>query len=260
MILSWLKQRRRRKLIEQPFPEAWIETIHRNVAYFSYLDDAEQARARDILRVIVAEKNWEGCGGLTMTDEIKVTIAALVSIMLLGLEHDYFSNVLSILVYPAGFEVPRRREVGGLELDEPNDLLGEAWYRGPVILAWKEVRDEGRHPHSGRNLVWHEFAHQLDMLDRSIDGTPPMRSREQRQRWAEVMTAEFEQLKDDAQHHRPGLIDYYGATNEAEFFAVVTECFFDLPGELKEDHPELYSLLADYFGQDPARRVPWDEA
>ena len=94
------------------------------------------------------------------------------------------------------------------------------------------------------------------MLDRSTDGTPPLRSREQRERWHEVMTAEFNQLKEDAESGRPALLDYYGATNEAEFFAVATECFFDLPGELREEHPNLYVLLADYFGQDPAQRVP----
>ncbi len=245
-------------LLAQPFPEPWIKTLRRNVVCYSYLSAAEQAGLRDILRVFVAEKNWEGCGGLEMTDEIKVTVGGQAAIMLLGLEHDYFSSVLSILVYPAAFEVPRRRQVGGLELDEQSDLLGEAWYRGPVILSWKEVLHEGRHPHSGRNLIWHEFAHQLDMLDRSTDGTPPLRSHEQLLRWQEVMTAEFNQLKEDAELGRPALLDYYGATNEAEFFAVATECFFDLPGELIDEHPNLYSLLADYYGQDPAQRMPAD--
>ena len=212
----------------------------------------------DDLRVFIAEKNWEGCGGLVMTDEIKVTIAAHVAIMLLGLEHNYFPAVLSILVYPAAFQVPRRQMVGNVEVDEASGLLGEAWYRGPVIFSWKEVRREGRRPHSGRNVVWHEFAHQLDMLDRSTDGTPPLANLEQRKRWQAVMTAEFDQLTSDARAGRPTLLDEYGATNEAEFFAVATECFFDLPGPLHDEHPELYSLLSEYYRQDPAQRVPMD--
>jgi Mlc titration factor MtfA (ptsG expression regulator) len=256
MFFTWLRNRRRRQLLAQPFPEEWLQVLERNVVHYSYLEPSQQARVRNDLRVFVAEKNWEGCGGLEMTDEIKVTVAAHVCLMLLGIEHDYFAQVLSILVYPAAFQVPQRRQVGNLELDDASDRLGEAWYRGPVILAWKEVRREGRHPHSGRNLVWHEFAHQLDMLDRSTDGTPPLKSADERRRWQAVMTPHFEQLVDDATAGRPTLLDPYGATSEAEFFAVVTECFFDLPGLLREEHPDLYALLADYYGQDPAMRVP----
>lgn len=256
MIFSWLRRRRRRNLLSAPFPEPWLAVLERNVVYYSYFSADEQSHLRDIARVIVAEKNWEGCGGLEMTDEIKVTVAAQAAILLLGMEHDYFSNVLSILVYPSAFQVPQQRHVGGWEVAEERDLLGQAMYRGPVILSWKEVRRDGRRPHGGRNLVWHEFAHQLDMLDRGTDGTPPLGSRRQVVRWQQVMTAEFKQLKDDVAAGHPTLLDPYGATNEAEFFAVTTEYFFDLPQELKEDHPQLYELLADYYGQDPAARVP----
>jgi Mlc titration factor MtfA (ptsG expression regulator) len=231
--------------------------LQSNVPHYALLTLDEQDRLRRDTQVFLAEKNWEGCGGLEMTDEIRVTIAAHACIMLLGMEHDYFAGVLSILVYPKAFQAPQRRHIGGgLELDDASDRLGEAWYRGPVILAWKEIRREGRHPHSGRNLVWHEFAHQLDMLDRATDGTPPLNSREQLRRWQEVMTAEFNGLIADAEAGRPTLLDEYGATNEAEFFAVTTECFFDLPGPLRDEHPRLYALLAEYYGQDPARRVP----
>lgn len=256
MIFSWLRRRRRLNLLAQPFPEPWLAILERNFVYYSYLSTAEQARLRDIVRVLVAEKNWEGCGGLEMTDEIKVTVAAQAAVLLLGMEHDYFPNVLSVLVYPRPFVAPRRHFVGNIELDEESDLLGEAAYRGAVVLSWKEVRRDGRRPHGGRNLVWHEFAHQLDMLDHGTDGTPPLGSERQVRRWQEVMTAEFHRLKGDLAAGRPTLIDPYGATNEAEFFAIVTECFFDLPQELKHDHPELYKLLADYYGQDPATRVP----
>ncbi len=236
-------------------PDAWHDVLQRNVRYYALLRPAEQSRLREDLRIFVAEKNWEGCGGLAMTDEIRVTIAALACVMLLGMEHDYFSQVLSILVYPDAFQVPQRRSIGGIEWDVHTGVLGEAWYRGPVILSWKEVLRDARHPHTGDNLVWHEFAHQLDMLDRGTDGTPPLRSGEQLRRWREVMTSELEQLRRAVDYGEETFLDPYGTTNEAEFFAVACETFFDLPRELRDKHPQLYALLVEYFGQDPAQRA-----
>lgn len=123
-----------------------------------------------------------------------------------------------------------------------------------MILSWDEVRRDSRRPGEGRNLVWHEFAHQIDMLDRSTNGTPPLADRQERQRWHDVMTAEYEQLITDTEEGRATLLDTYGASNEAEFFAVATECFFDCPFDLRALHPRLYDLLRGYYGQDPAER------
>jgi len=256
MIFDWLRRRRRRRLLAEPFPGQWLAILASNVAHYAYLSVAEQARLRDDLRVFVAEKNWEGCAGFAITDEVKVTIAAQACILLLGMEHDYFSHVPSVLVYKSTFQLPQRRVAGSLELVEDVDFVGQAAYRGAVALAWKDVRRAGRRPHSGYNVVWHEFAHQLDMLNSGIDGTPPLRSRDQLRRWQTVMTSEYEQLIEDSESGRPTLLDEYGATSEAEFFAVATEVFFDLPGLMRDDHPSLYALLAEYYGQDPAERVP----
>jgi Mlc titration factor MtfA (ptsG expression regulator) len=256
MIFSWLRNRRRRRIVNQPFPPAWLEYLRRNVAHYKYLTDAEQARLRDDLRIFVAEKNWEGCGGLRITDEIKVTIAAQACLLVLGMEHNYYDRVLSVLVYPGGYRVPAD-EAGryGIIDARGEARLGEAWYRGPVVLAWDQVRRDGQHPSQGKNLVFHEFAHQLDMLDGVIDGTPPLRDRDQARRWKEVMTAEYNQLIEASQHGRATLLDQYGATNEGEFFAVATECFFDKPVPLQQHHPRLYDLLREYYHQDPAERV-----
>jgi Mlc titration factor MtfA (ptsG expression regulator) len=133
--------------------------------------------------------------------------------------------------------------------------LGEAWYRGPVILSWADVLETSRALGGGENLVWHEFAHQLDMLDREIDGTPPLENRAQYRRWIDVMTAEHERLKRSARAGRQTLLDPYGTESEAEFFAVVTECFFDQPIELRTEHPELYALLKEFYRQDTAARL-----
>jgi Mlc titration factor MtfA (ptsG expression regulator) len=251
MIFSWLRQRRRRRILAEPFPATWLPYLEKNVAHYRYLSEAEQARLRGDLRVVIAEKNWEGCGGLAMTDEIRVTIAAHACLLVLGMEHNDYDRVKSILVYPHGYLAEGAR---GAIVDAGSGRLGEAHYRGPVILSWSEVLADGRHPCAGKNLVFHEFAHQLDMLDGAIDGTPPLKDRDAYRRWQEVMTAEYRQLIEASEHGRATLLDQYGTTNEAEFFAVATECFFDRPVPMAQRHPRLYELLRDYYRQDPAAR------
>jgi Mlc titration factor MtfA (ptsG expression regulator) len=250
MLLTWLRRRRRRKLLARPFPAEWLRYLERNIAHYRYLAAAEQAKLRDDLRIFIAEKDWEGCGGLQMTDEIKVTVAAQACLLVLAIEHDYYRRVQSILVYPRGYSAPTRHGI----LEGTSDLLGEAVYRGPVILSWEDVLEGGRHPRAGKNLVFHEFAHQLDMLDGVIDGTPPLKDRDQYRRWHDVMTAEYQRLIEESEKGQATLLDQYGTTNEGEFFAVATECFFDKPVALARRHPQLYALLAEYYRQDPAAR------
>lgn len=255
MIFSWLKQRRRRKILASPFPPEWLPFLEKNVAHYRHLTREEQARLQDSSRIFIAEKFWEGCGGLVMTPEIQVTIAAQACLLVLNLEHNYFDRVKTILVYPRGYRASRTAAgPGGVMVEGDSALLGEAHYRGPVILSWSDVLEEGRHPTDGHNLVYHEFAHQLDMLDGSINGTPPLGSPAQYQRWKEVMTAEYHRLIQASEQGRATLLDQYGTTDEAEFFAVATECFFDCPQQMARRHPALYELLRDYYHQDPAAR------
>jgi Mlc titration factor MtfA (ptsG expression regulator) len=143
----------------------------------------------------------------------------------------------------------------GVVLEGTSELLGQAMYRGPVILSWDEILGDARRRRRGRNLVFHEFAHQLDMLDGVINGTPALGNRALYQRWQEVMTAEYQELITAAEQGRPSLLDRYGTTNEGEFFAVATECFFCKPVRMSELHPRLYELLHDYYRQDPAARA-----
>ena len=261
MLFSWLKRRRRRRLTAQPFPTEWQRYLQQNVPYFARLTPEEQRQLQGLVQVFVAEKNWEGCGGLTLTDEMRVTIAAAAGVLLLGLaRHDYFSRVLSVLVYPGGFVAPVREPLSDqvfsdVYLQDEEDRLGEASPDGAVVLAWDEVLWESRHPGSGHNLVWHEFAHQLDMQDRHTDGVPPLGDRALAARWQAVMSREYRRLVSADRRNRRTLLDPYGAQDEAEFFAVVTECFFDRPGKLLAEHPELYDVLRAYYGQDPAQRV-----
>jgi MtfA peptidase len=255
MLFSWMKKWRRGRIAAAAFPAAWLEYLEQNVPHYPLLAAGEQEKLRRDTQVFVAEKNWEGCGGLTVNDEMRVTIAAQACLLVLALDHVLFDSVLSILIYPREYVAPAARRLGGGETVAADVRLGEAWYRGPVVLSWAEVLDDCRHLGYGRNVVWHEFAHQLDMLDRASDGTPPLASREQYKRWSTVMSAELKNLRSASRIGRPTLIDPYGALNEAEFFAVVTECFFDRPAELRQEHPELYGLLAEFYRQDTASRL-----
>ena len=254
MLFSWLKGRRRAKLLAEPMPAEWLGYLERNVPLYTRLTESEQARLRDILRILVAEKQWEGCGGLTMTDEVKVTVAAHAALLLLGIDHDYFARVMSVLVYPSGFRAPEGWTRADGVVDLSAGALGEAWYDGPIVLAWDSVLEGARDPKDGRNVVLHEFAHQLDYLDGVADGTPPLRHGGDYKKWQEVMTREYERLKAESERGQPMVLDSYGATNHAEFFAVATEAFFEKSRQMYARHSELYAVLSEYYGQDPASR------
>ncbi len=257
MLFRWLKKRRRTKLLALSFPAGWDAILEKNVRHVGELSDAERFKLRDLVHIFVAEKNWEGCHGLQMTDEIKVTIAAQACLLLVGIGDLAFDHVLSILVYPTPYVAPGKMiTTGGLVLEGDSNRLGEAWYRGPVILSWADALASGRGETVGHNLVIHEFAHQLDMLnDRVVDGTPPLDTNEQYERWQDVMGTEYEQLVETCRHGHRSLLDCYGATNVAEFFAVATECFFERPDRLQLRQPALYAVLRDFYQQDPAKRL-----
>ena len=246
MIFSWLKNRRRRKLLARPFPETWLEHLRTNVDHYGRLPSDAQQKLSDKTVIFVAEKHWTGCGGLEMTDEIKVTIAAQACVLLLGIEGDYlFDGIFSILVYPAAYAPPPEERDGLVDLDVTH--LGEAWHRGPVVLSWRHVLAGSRGHDDGQNLVIHEFAHQLD----GLDGTPPLGSRQQYRDWQAVTDREYRRLVRQASEGAVTLLDDYGASSRAEFFAVASECFFQKPREMLARHPDLFELLRSFYKQDP---------
>ncbi len=248
MFFRWLKQRRRRARLAQEFPAAWQTALERHVPLYARLTAAEQEKVRRYLQVFIPEKNWEGCNGFVMNEEAQATIAGHAGILTLGLGDEYFEHVLSILVYPESYVARERRSAGGVLLEGTSAREGEAWYRGPVILSWSDIVADTEMPQQGRNLVLHEFAHQLDMLNGSVaDGVPPLDSQSQFTHWNAVLNAEFQQLRHDYEHGLRPLLDSYAATNKAEFFAVVTEMFFLRPSDLQERHPELYENFCGYY-------------
>lgn len=258
-MFQWLADRRRKKINAAPFPDTWEGIVRKNVAHYCMLSDAERAKLRALIQVFIAEKDWEGAGGLDLTDEIRVTIAAQACLLLLGLPHNYYRNVETIIVYPSTV-VPPERKLGFFEtamapIEPSHPIIGQAFHQGPVIIIWDAALTGGRHPESGYNVIYHEFAHKLDMLDGAADGTPPLRDRAEYRDWVRTCEAEYLRLKHDAEYGKKSFLNAYGATNEAEFFAVATEQFFDQPHLMIRHAPELYRVLKEYYRQDPVSRL-----
>jgi Mlc titration factor MtfA (ptsG expression regulator) len=258
-LFSWFIERHRKKLIRAAFPPLWEDIIRRNVAHYCSLDDAERSHLHALIQVFIAEKHWEGAGGLELTDEIRVTISAQACLLLLGLPHNYYKNVRSIIVYPSTV-VPPQRQPGFFEnvttpLELAHPIIGQAFRQGPVIIIWDAALHGSQHPESGHNVIYHEFAHKLDMLDGMADGTPPLRDRAEYRDWVLTCSREYLRLKQNTEKGMKSFLDSYAATNEAEFFAVATEQFFDQPQLMIKHAPDLYRVLKEYYLQNPFERV-----
>ena len=254
MQFPWSKSHHRQALLAEPIPDTWRQYLQSNIALFRRLPPDAQRKLEDGTRILIAEKQWEGVGGLTLTDEIKVTIAGLASLLVLGFDGDPYPNVETIVVYPQGFLVTdRQNEIRGVIAEQVLPLAGQAALQGPVIVSWSDVRQNiALGGQSGHNVVLHEFAHKLDMRDGAADGAPYLQDAAQVETWSRVMSAEYQRLVQQTQAGERGVIDAYGATNAAEFFAVATESFFENALMLREMHPELYAVLKDFYRQDPA--------
>ncbi|HLW36231.1 MAG TPA: M90 family metallopeptidase [Chthoniobacterales bacterium] len=252
-MLGFLKDRQRKRLKARPFPNEWLKIIKRNVAFFPRLSGDDQAELLANVQILLTEKNFEGCADQEITDEVRVTIAAQACLLLLHRKTDYFPRLLTILVYPSTYLAEDKRPVTAEIWEEgKSHRSGEtAQTMGSMVLAWDAVKSGAADPADGKNVVLHEFAHQLDYENFAADGTPALATRQQQLAWREVMRTEFASLRAAEATGIPTLLDTYGATNAAEFFAVSTEAFFERPLRLRSQHPRLYSELHNYFRQDP---------
>jgi Mlc titration factor MtfA (ptsG expression regulator) len=257
-MFHWLRDHNRVELRSRPFPAEWSAFVQENVPHFNLLDTTERAELVAMSQVFLEEKLWEGCGGLELSDEIRITISVQACLLQLALPHDYYRNVEAILIYPSTVLIPEHHpgvfELLESPIEAASPILGQAFSSGPVILVWDAVLRGARHPERGHNVVYHEFAHKLDMLDGAADGTPPFADPVQLAEWVAVCTGEFHRLRHLAGQGHKTFLDAYGAKSEAEFFAVATEEFFDRPRLLKQHAPDLYHVLSAYYRQDPAGR------
>jgi hypothetical protein len=243
---------RRDRIRRRPFPAAWRGILRRRMPAYARLPPDLQQQVRQHVQVLLAEKPFIGCAGQVVDDEVRVLIAAQAALLLLNRLGGYFSNVRQVLVYPGAFVVDRvTGDAAGLAHDTRRVLAGESWQQGQVLLSWTDVLAGAADPGDGRNVVIHEFAHQLDQERGRANGAPWLGQRERYPRWAAVLGAEFERLRERLARDEPGLIDPYAATDAAEFFAVVSEHFFEQAAELATGHPALYAELARCYRVDP---------
>jgi Mlc titration factor MtfA (ptsG expression regulator) len=236
-----------------PAPAHWRSLLTSRVPLTHRLTSAQRERLLQKMQDLVEGCRWEGCGGLRLTEDMRVVIAAHACLLALELPGEPYPSLRNILVYPGTFRPRRFSWTPSADREDPADpTLGESWKQGVVILAWDSAEAGARDPGDGENVVLHEFAHQLDAAGGHFDGTPRLPDATALAAWTTMLEVNFEQLVDDAEADRPGVLDHYGATNKAEFFAVATEAFFERPAELQRERPALYDALRRYYAQDPA--------
>ena len=254
-IKAFLRRKRSERLRSRPFPDHWLTILDEKVPLFHRLSPADQDELKWRVQVFLAEKRFEGCGGLMVTDEMAVTIAGYACMLLLHRDTDCYPQLCSVLIYPEAFLVPVKHDcsdVPGVVYEGVDILCGEAWPTGALVLSWDEVRQASSDDRDGSNVALHEFAHLLDMEGGEADGTPLLKHRQQYKVWAEVFENEFKQLRRARRRNYRTVLDTYGAEHPSEFFAVATEAFFENPLVMKQRHPLLYGELKKYYQQDPA--------
>lgn len=247
------KNWRRNRIAARPFPNKWLPIVKRNVPVYKRLSPADQKELLRHILIFLHEKYFEGCRGLQITDEIKVTIAAYACILLLHRKTDYYPGLSAILVYPQAYVARQKQHLcGGIVAEGEEIRIGESWHSGTVVLSWDDVRRKACDVHDGHNVVFHEFAHQLDSSGAKFDSTPIFENHSTYITWARVLRKEYYNLCTAVTSKHRSLLDEYGAQNPAEFFAVATECFFERPLELRKLLPDLYEELKRFYQNDPA--------
>jgi len=250
-LLQQLATRLRFELPTEPAPAAWHEILKRDVPLARSLSAVDSDLLLRVARVLLDEVPFEGCRGLALDDEIRVTIAATAGLLLYRLPYPRFTKLVRVLVYPDTFvpvKAPSRHDV---IISEPDPALGQAWIDGMVVLSWSDILDNAASHPRGGNVILHEMAHILDAEDGHFDGTPLFDDSSQGADWARILERDFSRQREAVDAGNDGPLRDYGATNHGEFFAVATEAFFCEPLRLRAELPELYAQMQRFFRQDP---------
>ncbi|MEO1427640.1 MAG: M90 family metallopeptidase [Cyanobacteria bacterium J06633_8] len=252
----FLIKQKRNQIKNRQFPPLWNSIIENNLPIYLHLSPTERRRLQGHIQVFLSEKQFIGCNGLQVTEEMKVIIAAVACLLLLNERGKYFPKLRSILIYPTAYFTKETTARGKYVVEEkPVVRLGESWSKDQLILSWQQVKQDTYNWKDGQNIILHEFAHQLDQEEGKVEGVPILKSNSDYSNWSKVMTQEYNQLCNDVEQGRKTIMYSYGATRPAEFFSVATETFFEKPQQLQKKHPELYELLQNYYKLDP---VQWD--
>jgi MtfA peptidase len=247
----WWVERGRTRLRQQPFPADW-RALLQQMPLVRRLPADLQLQLKAHMQVFLAEKPMLGCNGLVVTDAMRIAIAAQACLLLLNRKTDYYPNLRQILLYPGPFVVNRQQSAGsGVMQDLRQVLSGESWSQGQVVLSWQDVQNDSADGNDGRNVVIHEFAHQLDQESGQANGAPLLRSRAAYRHWEQVFGQAFAKLQQRVAAGHGGLLSDYGATNPGEFFAVASEVFFEQPQPLADEHPALFAQLCDFYAVNP---------
>lgn len=243
------KAKRRKEIIKKEFPESYKNILIKRLPLYRYLTEEQKKHLHGKILVFLDEVRFEGCAGLEMNDEIKLTIAGQACLLLLNHKDSFFNIITTILVYPSAYIAKQQNPDG--TVDEGNVRLGESWTTGTVVLSWDNIIQGIKNTNDGHDVVLHEFAHQLDQEDGSGNGAPILKDSSRYAVWARVLGKEYKELKKRKKKFKKTTLDYYGATNPAEFFAVATETFFEKPEQMQKKHPQLFAELKKYYKLDP---------
>lgn len=245
LLIGVLRKSRRAHWMKLRLSEQERNELAENFPAFARLPVALREELEGLMHVFMAEKSFEACGGLDeVTLHMRQVIAAEACLLLVNRKHDFYRKLRSILLYPSAYKA--RNEHGGEDI-----RLGESWTSGSIVLAWDSVVAGGRNEEDGSNVTVHEFAHQLDQADGAGDGVPELSGSHSYRDWARVFSKAFEKFQRKVEKGRRTVIDPYGATNPAEFFAVATETFYEKPKQLQEKYPDVYQQLKVYYNVDP---------
>lgn len=248
--LFFYRQWRRNRQLRKVFPAHWRSLLQANVPFYSQLTERARLSLERHVQLFLAEKSFYGCDGFEIDDTVRVTIAGHACLLIIARSYSDFDEVGSILVYPSSYRVEQEEDDGTVVSVSEEIRAGEASGYGQVVLAWAECLTGAVRPAGDHNVIVHEFAHQLDYLDGSADGAPPL-SGEQARHWQRTMTHAYEHLRNSLEHHQAPWLDPYGATEPAEFFAVLTEAFYQRPHHLCHEQPEVYRALCGFYRLDP---------
>ena len=252
VLALWVPRYRLKKAINAPFPEEWVQYLEKNIQVYTRLPMSLRKQLRKLIKRFLHQIHFSAAGGLEITDEIRLIIAAEACMLLLNRKSAVYPRLKYIIVYPTAFVADHgSTDHAGVVSHGKRGLLGESWQNGKVILAWDSVKHGASNFFDGQNVVLHEFAHQLDSETGHANGAPLLGGASSYSIWANVLSEEFEDLQADSRRKRRSIMDHYGATNPAEFFAVATETFFEKPAQMAKHHQELFEILKSYYRIDP---------
>jgi Mlc titration factor MtfA (ptsG expression regulator) len=248
-----LVRRRRSRLRSRPLPDGVEEILSRNIGLYSLLPDDLQAELHGHINVFLNEKRFLGLGGQEITAEVMATVAGIACLLLLNRDSSYFPGFTSILIYPETYETTQVEHDGVVETSKRSRRAGESWHRGPIVLSWSDVLHGAANPGDGYNVVLHEFAHKLDEENSGTNGLPILQETAHYAEWAEVLGREYRAFEKRVARRKNRVIDDYGLTSPAEFFAVATESFFEKGAAMSKRLPDLYEQLQRFYAVDPAK-------